>query len=193
MKNLSKKLIIISSFIFGALHLSAQTITYDSIADDDSRQDTLTFVEDFADAKYALNALFVSDDSLTFKLNKINANGAISATVADDTLTISALANGYGQASVEVLVDVAVCFEERVYELVEEDLQIRESVDFKPLHIVNIETKDNPKAAAKSAELALELCQMIEGLEDLEDSLDDIVDEFQEKYDLQINHNMHLI
>eukprot|EP00945_MAST-04E_sp_MAST-4E-sp1_P000545 g545.t1 len=91
------------------------------------------------------------------------------------------------------LVDVAVCFEERVYELVEEDLQIRESVDFKPLHIVNIETKDNPKAAAKSAELALELCQMIEGLEDLEDSLDDIVDEFQEKYDLQINHNMHLI
>ena len=102
MKNLSKKLIIISSFIFGALHLSAQTITYDSIADDDSRQDTLTFVEDFADAKYALNTLFVSDDSLTFKLNKINANGAISATVADDTLTISALANGYGQASVEV-------------------------------------------------------------------------------------------
>ncbi|MDC6483653.1 FG-GAP-like repeat-containing protein [Cyclobacteriaceae bacterium] len=102
MKNLSKKLIIISSFIFGALHLSAQTVVYDSIADDDSRQDTLTFVEDFADAKYALNALFVSDDSLTFKLNKINANGAISATVADDTLTISALANGYGQASVEV-------------------------------------------------------------------------------------------
>jgi hypothetical protein len=105
MKNLSKKLIIISSFIFGALQLSAQTIgtiAYDSIADDDSRQDTLTFVEDFADAKYALNALFVSDDSLSFQLNKINANGAISATVADDTLTISALANGYGQSSVEV-------------------------------------------------------------------------------------------
>ena len=105
MKNLSKKLIIISSFLFGALQLSAQTIgtiAYDSIAEDNSRQDTLTFVEDFADAKYALNALFVSNDSLSFKLNKINANGAISATVADDTLTISALANGYGQASVEV-------------------------------------------------------------------------------------------
>ena len=60
MKNLSKKLIIISSFLFGALQSSAQTletIAYDSIADDDSRQDTLTFVEDFADAKYALNAL----------------------------------------------------------------------------------------------------------------------------------------
>ena len=81
MKNLSKKLIIISSFLFGALQLSSQTIgtiAYDSIADDDSRQDTLTFVEDFADAKYVLNALFVSNDSLSFKLNKINANGAIS-------------------------------------------------------------------------------------------------------------------
>ena len=103
MKNFSKKFIIISSFLFGVLQLSAQTISYDSIAEDNSRQDTLTFVEDFADAKYALNALFVSNDSLSFKLNKINANGAISATVADDTLTISALANGYGQASVEVV------------------------------------------------------------------------------------------
>ena len=41
MKNFLKKLTIISSFIFGALQLSAQTIgtiAYDSIADDDSRQ-----------------------------------------------------------------------------------------------------------------------------------------------------------
>ena len=102
MKNSLIKFTVITSFLLGAAQLSAQTISYDSIADDNSRQDTLTFVEDFADAKYALNALFVSNDSLSFKLNKINANGAISATVADDTLTISALANGYGQASVEV-------------------------------------------------------------------------------------------
>ena len=102
MKNSLIKFTFITSFLLGAAQLSAQTISYDSIAEDNSRQDTLTFVEDFADAKYALNALFVSNDSLSFKLNKINANGAISATVADDTLTISALANGYGQASVEV-------------------------------------------------------------------------------------------
>jgi len=102
MKNSLIKFTFITSFLIGAAQLSAQTISYDSIADDNSRQDTLTFVEDFSDAKYALNALFVSSDSLSFKLNKINANGAISATVADDTLTISALKDGYGQASVEV-------------------------------------------------------------------------------------------
>ena len=89
-------------FFIATIHVSAQTISYDSIQDDGTRNDTLTFVEDFADAKYALNALFVSNDSLSFQLKKINANGAISATVADDTLTISALANGYGQASLEV-------------------------------------------------------------------------------------------
>ena len=90
-------------FLITTLQLSAQaTISYDSIKDDGTRNDTLTFAEDFADAKYALNALFVSNDSLSFKLNKINANGAISATVANDTLTISALKDGYGQASVEV-------------------------------------------------------------------------------------------
>ena len=102
MKNFLIKTTFLTSFLIGAAQLSAQTISYDSIQTDGSRNDTLTLVEDFADAKYALNALFVSDDSLSFQLNKINANGAISATVADDTLTISALKNGYGQASVEV-------------------------------------------------------------------------------------------
>ena len=99
---LGNQLLLCLCLLIASVQVSAQTISYDSVAEDNSRQDTLTFVEDFADAKYALNALFVSDDSLSFKLNKINANGAISATVADDTLTISALANGYGQASVEV-------------------------------------------------------------------------------------------
>ena len=89
-------------FFTATLDVSAQTISYDSIQDNGTRNDTLTFVEDFADTKYALNSLFASNDSLSFQLKKINANGAISATVADDTLTISSLANGYGQASVEV-------------------------------------------------------------------------------------------
>ena len=102
MKNFLIKTTFLTSFLIGAAQLSAQTISYDSIQDNGTRNDTLTFVEDFADTKYALNSLFASNDSLSFQLKKINANGAISATVADDTLTISSLANGYGQASVEV-------------------------------------------------------------------------------------------
>ncbi|MDG1105962.1 MAG: hypothetical protein P8N26_07335, partial [Cyclobacteriaceae bacterium] len=107
MKNFLKS-ILINRFFTGlcfftaTLHVSAQTISYDSIQDNGTRNDILTFVEDFADAKYALNSLFASNDSLSFQLKKINANGAIGAAVADDTLTISALKDGYGQASVEV-------------------------------------------------------------------------------------------
>jgi len=99
---LGNQLLLCLCLLIASVQVSAQTISYDSVAEDNSRQDTLTFVEDFSDAKYALNALFVSNDSLSFQLKKINANGAISATVPDDTLTISALANGYGQASLEV-------------------------------------------------------------------------------------------
>ena len=91
------------------------------------------------------------------------------------------------------IVDVAICFEERIYELVEEDLGIREAEDFKALHIVNIETKDNPEAAAKSADLALQLCQKIEEQEDINDDLGDIIADFEEKHNVSLSHNTHML
>ncbi len=54
-------------FLIATIHLSAQTISYDSIQDDGTRNDILTFVEDFADDKYELNSLFVSKDSLSLQ------------------------------------------------------------------------------------------------------------------------------
>ena len=49
-------------FLITTLQLSAQaTISYDSIKDDGTRNDTLTFAEDFADAKYAFCLLYTSD------------------------------------------------------------------------------------------------------------------------------------
>ena len=41
-----------------------------------------------------------------------------------------------------------------------------------------IETKDTPEAAAKSAELALKLCQKIEEVDDISDDISDIIDIF---------------
>ncbi len=70
MKNFLIKTTFLTSFLIGAAQLSAQTISYDSIQDNGTRNDTLTFVEDFADTKYALNSLFASNDSLSFQLNK---------------------------------------------------------------------------------------------------------------------------
>ena len=36
--------------LIASVRVSAQIISYDSVAEDNSRQDTLTFVEDFADS-----------------------------------------------------------------------------------------------------------------------------------------------
>ena len=61
-----------SCFLITAFHVNAQaTVNYDSIQDNGTRNDTLTFVEDFADAKYALNSLFVSNDSLSLQMEVI--------------------------------------------------------------------------------------------------------------------------
>jgi len=64
-------------FLIMIFHLSAQAIiSYDSIQNDGMCNDTITFAGHFVHAKYALNSLFVSNDSFRFKLNKINANGS---------------------------------------------------------------------------------------------------------------------
>eukprot|EP00944_MAST-04C_sp_MAST-4C-sp1_P010661 g10661.t1 len=84
------------------------------------------------------------------------------------------------------VVHVAICFEERIYELVEEDLGIREAQEFEPLHIVNIETKDNPEAAAKSADLALKLCQQIEEQDDISDDLSEIIEAFEKEHNVSL-------
>ena len=91
------------------------------------------------------------------------------------------------------VVHVAICFEERIYELVEEDLGIREAQEFEPLHIVNIETKDNPEAAAKSADLALKLCQQIEEQEDISDDLSEIIEAFEKEHNVSLSHNTHML
>lgn len=54
---LVNQLLLCFCLLIASVQVSAQTISYDSVAEDNARQDTLTFVEDFADAKYALNAL----------------------------------------------------------------------------------------------------------------------------------------
>ena len=51
MKNFLIKTTFLTSFLIGAAQLSAQTISYDSIQTDGSRNDTLTLVEDFADTQ----------------------------------------------------------------------------------------------------------------------------------------------
>jgi len=77
--------------------------------------------------------------------------------------------------------DVVIAFEERIYDAVIEDLQMREPTeDFKPIHVICLDTKDNPTEAAKQGQVALDLCWRLEKCADLEAEAPLVVDAFQQ-------------
>lgn len=82
--------------------------------------------------------------------------------------------------------DVVIAFEERIFDAVVEDLQTREpTVDFDAIHVVCLDTKDNPHEAKIQGRIALELCWLLEkttqtlGRDGLEVEFAQILDAFQ--------------
>ncbi|CAA3017559.1 RNA polymerase II subunit A C-terminal domain phosphatase SSU72 [Olea europaea subsp. europaea] len=75
--------------------------------------------------------------------------------------------------------DVVLTFEEKVFDMVVEDLHNRNHVLFKPVLVINLEVKDNHEEAAIGGRLALQLCQELEGNENWEDVIDDLVINFE--------------
>jgi RNA polymerase II subunit A C-terminal domain phosphatase SSU72 len=78
--------------------------------------------------------------------------------------------------------DVVIAFEERVFDAVIEDLQIRQPTqDFRPIHVICLDTKDNPHEAALQGQVALDLCWRLEQAEDLQVEAAEIIDDFQQE------------
>ncbi|KAG2667752.1 hypothetical protein I3843_15G126700 [Carya illinoinensis] len=77
--------------------------------------------------------------------------------------------------------DVVFTFEEKVFDIVVEDLHNRDHVLLKTVLVINLEVKDNHEEAAIGARLTLDLCQEIEVSESWEDSIDDIVANFEKQ------------
>jgi RNA polymerase II subunit A C-terminal domain phosphatase SSU72 len=71
--------------------------------------------------------------------------------------------------------DVVLCFDDRIFEIVLEDLQLRGAAGgpggpgneptalWRPLHLLCLDTKDTPEHAKVGGSLALELCQAVSG------------------------------
>ncbi|XP_042478693.1 RNA polymerase II subunit A C-terminal domain phosphatase SSU72 isoform X2 [Macadamia integrifolia] len=78
--------------------------------------------------------------------------------------------------------DVVFTFEEKVFDMVVEDLHNREHALMKSVLAINLDVKDNHEEAAIGARLALELCQQLEAVEFWEDSIDDIVAAFEKQH-----------
>jgi len=82
--------------------------------------------------------------------------------------------------------DVVIAFEERIFDAVVEDLQMREPTeDFEPIHVICLDTKDNPHEAKIQGRIALELCWLLEktvqrcGREMFVGEIPEILDSFQ--------------
>ena len=77
--------------------------------------------------------------------------------------------------------DIVIAFEERIFDAVIEDLQIREPTEnFDPIHVICLDTKDNPHEAQLQGRVALELCwRLEESADDLIAQAAEIVDRFE--------------
>ena len=85
--------------------------------------------------------------------------------------------------------DVVICFEERIFDAVMEDLQNRDpTTDFHEMHIICLDTKDNPTEAALSGQVCLDLCWRLQqscstaaSNEGFTERVATIIDEFQQE------------
>lgn len=77
--------------------------------------------------------------------------------------------------------DVIFTCEERVYDRVVEDLCSREQETFQPVHVINVDVEDDPESATLGAFLICELCQRLQEAADMEDALDGLLLQVEEK------------
>ncbi|KAG0469444.1 hypothetical protein HPP92_015530 [Vanilla planifolia] len=82
--------------------------------------------------------------------------------------------------------DVVMTFEEKVFDMVIEDLNNRKHSMMKPVLIINLEVKDNHEEAYIGAKLALDLCQELEAVDCWEDSIDDIMNAFEKQHNRKL-------
>eukprot|EP00277_Geminigera_cryophila_P007446 CAMPEP_0179432932 /NCGR_PEP_ID=MMETSP0799-20121207/17425_1 /TAXON_ID=46947 /ORGANISM="Geminigera cryophila, Strain CCMP2564" /LENGTH=181 /DNA_ID=CAMNT_0021210563 /DNA_START=8 /DNA_END=553 /DNA_ORIENTATION=+ len=65
-------------------------------------------------------------------------------------------------------IDVVLTYEERVFDAVIQDLQSRDDSEMRPLHVINLDTRDNHEEAVAAAVVTCQLAAMLEELTDLE-------------------------
>ncbi|CAF1102635.1 unnamed protein product [Adineta steineri] len=84
--------------------------------------------------------------------------------------------------------DVIFTVEERIFDQVMEDLENREKRTNELVHIINIDVIDNPEDATLGAFMFCELGQKLEATNDLDDAIDDILSEFEQKTKRTVLH-----
>ncbi|KAK8800313.1 hypothetical protein WA171_004949 [Blastocystis sp. BT1] len=78
-------------------------------------------------------------------------------------------------------IDVCICFDERVFDLVLEDLQFRGCIDMKPIFVFNLHVQDRPSSAREGARNALHLAELLNKCSCLEREACDVKKRFEDE------------
>ncbi|XP_043829504.1 RNA polymerase II subunit A C-terminal domain phosphatase SSU72-like [Dromiciops gliroides] len=79
------------------------------------------------------------------------------------------------------LFDLILTCDEKVYDQVVEYLNSREQETFQPVHVINVDIEDDQEEAILGAFLICELCQCLQHAEDMENEMDELLQELEEK------------
>jgi RNA polymerase II subunit A C-terminal domain phosphatase SSU72 len=86
--------------------------------------------------------------------------------------------------------DVILTCEVRCFDAICEELRDRRPPIGKPIHIINLDITDNPEDAAIGARLWLRLCTELRKLDDLEEGIGQVLEEFQEHTGRELLHTV---
>uniref|UniRef100_UPI00358DE9DA RNA polymerase II subunit A C-terminal domain phosphatase SSU72-like n=1 Tax=Myxine glutinosa TaxID=7769 RepID=UPI00358DE9DA len=76
--------------------------------------------------------------------------------------------------------DVIVTCEERVYDQVVEELHARDEITSQSVHVINADIQDNHEDATLGAFLICEICQCIQYMDDIDDEMDELLQDFED-------------
>lgn len=86
--------------------------------------------------------------------------------------------------------DIIFTCEERVYDQVLEHLANRNSSDFHPGHVINMDIQDNHEEATVGAFKLRELADRLSALEDLDNEIDEMLTEFESEHKKRLLHTV---